>query len=261
MLYCLLKSVLCIIAALPVCIVFTGCTKDEEVTYADTEYSYLTIVGSAFLAGYERALNTWYNDIHIPLLMQYPGLRKSSRYQNSAQGATPAYIAMYYYNTFADLTAMGTSIAFDAANKEIAAHWKNNEYTLTMAISYEKIKSWVKEDYTGDLNAVTIVGAEFTEGKEDTINPWYNDVHIPLIMKYSGVKKAVRFKKLTDGVHTDSLPTYLAIYYYPTAEDQSNQISSGEWAAVLANMQSETADDFMTTSTVAQFNHLKTIAK
>jgi hypothetical protein len=74
---------------------YFGCSNPEsteEVTYTDTEYSFMTIVGSEFLASSDAAINTWYNGTHIPLLMQYPGLKKSVCYKNSAAGATPGVL-------------------------------------------------------------------------------------------------------------------------------------------------------------------------
>jgi hypothetical protein len=241
-----IKSFLAVSSVLAMCVGYIGCTEpEEEVTYADTEYSYMSIVGSDF-TGSADVFNTWYNETHIPLLMQYPGLQKAVRFQNANAAAKPGFFAMYHYNTQADLAGMNSSAAFDTANKELAAHWQNNEYSMSYGIRYEKIKSWVKADYTGDLKAVTIVGVEITAGTEDVVNNWYNNTHIPLIMKYPGVKKAVRYKKLDGGANTDSLPTYIAVYYYPTADDKANQGASAEWKAVLDNMATETADDNMT---------------
>jgi phosphatidylethanolamine-binding protein (PEBP) family uncharacterized protein len=222
----------------------------------DSEFLYLTIVGSDMRADSAVAVNKWYDSTHIPLLMQYPGLLKSVRYKNATAGAKPGYFAFYDYKDSANWAGINASTPFDSANKELAAHWKNGEYTMDLAISYKKIQSWVKKDYTGSLKAVTVVGVEFTAGKEDIINNWYNTTHIPLIMKYPGIKKAVRYKKVVGGVNTDSLPTYVAVYYYPTATEQTNQGTSPEWQKVLDNMTKETADDLMTGQKVIQMNEI-----
>jgi hypothetical protein len=208
------------------------------------------------LADSAAAVNKWYDSTHIPLLMQYPGLQKSVRFQNAASGAKPGYFALYNYKDSADWAGLNSSAPFDSANKELTAHWKNGEYTMALAISYKKIKSWVKKDYSGGLKVVTVVGVEITAGKEDIVNNWYNNTHIPLIMKYSGVKKAVRYKKLSGGVNSDSLPTYIAVYYYPTAADKTNQSTSPEWQKVLDNMAKETADDNMTSQKAIKMNEI-----
>ena len=256
-----MKPFFVVLSVLAVTLVYIGCTEsEEEVTYADTEYPYMTIVGSDFI-GSKDAFNTWYNETHIPLLMQYPGLMEAVRFQNSAEGAKPEFLAMYYYNTLEDLNGMGTSAAMDTANKELAEHWQNDEYSLNLAVRYEKIKSWVKADYTGDLEVATLVGVEITAGMEDAVNDWYNNTHIPLIMKYPGIKKSIRYKKLEGGVNTDSLPTYIAVYYYPTAEDKASQNTSEEWQAVLADMEEQTVDDNMTPPKVIGMNEIFLISK
>jgi hypothetical protein len=227
----------------------------------DSEYPYLTIVGSNFLASSDAAVNEWYDSIHIPILMGYSGLKKAVRYKNVGDSATPGYLGLFYYPTKTDFDSMPTSQPFDSADKELAAHWTNNEYTMALAISYSKIQSWVKTDYTGDYAAATVVGCEFTAGKEDAVDNWYNTTHIPLILKNAGVKKAVRFKKLAGGVNADSLPTYLAIYYFPTKGAQDSLNSSPEWAKVTANMDSETVDNDMNVKKVLKISLIQTHKK
>lgn len=235
---------------------FDFCPPIETAGLVDSEFQYLTVVGSDMLADSAASVNKWYDSTHIPLLMQYTGLKKSVRFQNAASGVTPGYFAFYNYKDSADWAGFKTSAPRDTANKELAAHWVNGEYTMTLAISYQKIKSWVKEEYTGDLKVVTIVGVEIPAEKEADVDEWYNNTHIPLIMKYPGIKKAVRYKKLAGGVNADSLPTYLAVYYYPSATEQTGQGASAEWKAVLANMELETVDNNMTPPKVVRMNEI-----
>ncbi|MBF6145994.1 DUF4286 family protein [Nocardia nova] len=48
--------------------------------------------------GMDDEYNTWYNDVHIPELLQIEGIRSCSRYrapQLEGQGATHRYLAVY----------------------------------------------------------------------------------------------------------------------------------------------------------------------
>jgi phosphatidylethanolamine-binding protein (PEBP) family uncharacterized protein len=228
----------------------------------DSEYQYLTIVGSNFLASSDAAVNQWYDSIHIPILMGYPGLKKAVRYKTVSDIVKPGYLGLYYYPTKTDLDSMGPGLkAFDSANTELAAHWTNGEYTMALAISYEKIQSWIKTAYTGDYASAKIIGAEFTAGKEDAVNNWYNTTHIPLILKYAGVKKAVRFKKIAGSVSPDSLPTYLTILYFSTTGAQDSLKTSDEWAKVTANQDAETVDNDITFTKVMNISLIKTHTK
>jgi Raf kinase inhibitor-like YbhB/YbcL family protein len=227
----------------------------------DSEYQYLTIVGGEILPANDTAVNKWYDSTHIPILMTYPGLKKSVRYKSAVDSVKPGYLGMFYYPTKADFDGLNTSAPFDSANKEMAAHWTNGEYKMVSAISYEKIQSWIKTDYTGDYAVAKIIGAEFTAGKDSAVNNWYNTTHIPLIMKYAGIKKAVRFKKLAGGLSTDSLPTYLTILYFPTKGALDSLKSSPEWTKVTANQTTETVDDDITFKKVMTINLISTHKK
>jgi hypothetical protein len=62
-------------------------------------------------------------------------------------------------------------------------------------------------------------------------------------------------------VNPSQLPKYITVYYYGTKEEQVNQESSVEWAAVQANMNTETIDDQLTTSAVIKIENVKTVIK
>jgi hypothetical protein len=53
------------------------------------------------------------------------------------------------------------------------------------------------------------------EGREDDYNHWYQDVHLPQIMTYPGMKAAQRFRVERVMAGDDSLP-YVAIYEIET---------------------------------------------
>lgn len=218
----------------------------------------MTIVGSSILEANDAEVNAWYNDTHIPMLMQYPGLKQAYRFKKlaPADSLTPGscgYWATYFYPTETDINNVGTSPEFLTAIGEMIAHWQAGECSTKVAVNYKKIKSWVKRDFTGECNYLTIVRAEFTPGKEAEVNAWYNNVHIPLIMKYPGVKKAARYQKMgsPSDINSAAMSTFLAIYYYPTKADQDSITTSQAWVGsggFKENMDAETIDNEMTTA-------------
>jgi formylglycine-generating enzyme required for sulfatase activity len=239
--------------------------------YADTELSFMTTVGVSISTAKDVEVNAWYDTTHIPLLLNYAGLKQVFRYKkfSPADSLTPGgagYWATYMFPTKSDIDGMRTSQEFIAAVTEMGTHWQAGECSTKVAVNYQKIKSWLKPDYTGSLNYVTVVRAEFKAGKEAEINNWYNNTHIPLIMKYPGVKKAARYQKIgaSDDINATAMSTYLALYYYPTKADQDSMATSPAWigpGGVMENMNNETIDNDMTTPKGLRFQLIKTEAK
>lgn len=69
---------------------------------------------------------------------------------------------------------------------------------------------------------IWIVGINCRAVDEAKFNAWYDDVHVPMLMKGGFVKRAARFKQAPQTYHvgatTETCPTYLTIYEF---EDQA----------------------------------------
>ena len=64
---------------------------------------------------------------------------------------------------------------------------------------------------------------------EDEFNKWYNEVHMPLVMKGGMLKAATRYE-LTDAVKSD-LPKYMNICEFEDRETFEKWLASDELAA------------------------------
>jgi uncharacterized protein (TIGR02118 family) len=80
----------------------------------------------------------------------------------------------------------------------------------------------------------TIVASQCPPENEAKFNKWYNDVHIPLLFKFKGVKKVTRYKLMAE---SESCPVYLAIYEFDSKEDLEANYKSPEFAAAMAEME------------------------
>jgi uncharacterized protein (TIGR02118 family) len=78
------------------------------------------------------------------------------------------------------------------------------------------------------INIVTTRCQTRDEGK---FNKWYNEVHIPMLKKYKGVKRVARYKIL--GCETLE---YLAVYHFDSLEDFQAFGQSPEFKAAIAEM-------------------------
>ncbi|MBN1308012.1 MAG: hypothetical protein JXA18_08860 [Chitinispirillaceae bacterium] len=236
-----LKRGLVIASGIAVAALCAGCAEDEEeVTYADNEFSYLTFVGSTILAEKDSEVNAWYNTVYTPLLMQYNGLKEVDRYKKAVaviDTTLPEYFAAYHFDTKADIDNMATSTALDTAVKNMLAVWPNGECATNFAVNYEKIMSWEKAGSTPRPQRMQIVGYEFDAASDAAINEWYNNFVMPTFMTYDGLLKTARYKKMgaTSDINSAAFPTYLAVYYYATQEAQDGMKESPGYAEVFAN--------------------------
>lgn len=94
-----------------------------------------------------------------------------------------------------------------------------------------------------DTKVIWTVGIQCKTEDEAKFNAWYDDVHVPMLLKGDCVKKVTRFKLSDETYHvgttTQAPPTYLTIYEFENHEKFES------WMNSLARM--EAGDDKMTT--------------
>ena len=91
----------------------------------------------------EPRFNKWYNEVHVPMLMKYPGIRKVTRYRLQGEvKEAPSYMACYEFDTPEDLAGMQQSDEFQAAMAELQESWPDGGFAITWAAVYEPIKTW-----------------------------------------------------------------------------------------------------------------------
>jgi len=69
---------------------------------------------------------------------------------------------------------------------------------------------------------------------EEKFNQWYNEIHIPLLLKCKALKSATRYKILNE---SENHPNYLAIYEFDSREAYKEYEASPELAAAIEEMQ------------------------
>ena len=105
----------------------------------------LNIVATEITKKNEARFNKWYNEVHIPMLMRYDGIKKVTRYKIiDEQGRKAKYLAIYEFDTKETLTALTNSPEFKAAIAEMQGSWKGEMFDIKWAMSGEPIKTWIK---------------------------------------------------------------------------------------------------------------------
>ena len=85
-----------------------------------------------------------------------------------------------------------------------------------------------------------VIGTECKPGTEEKFNKWYNEVHIPLALKFKGITRITRYKQVGDN---KDYPPYLAIYEFENNEAVDAYLKGSEFAAVRENKESTWKDD------------------
>jgi len=103
----------------------------------------LNIVASDCSTEKEAAFNKWYNEVHIPLLFKYKGMKRVTRYQLIGESKEQArYLACYEFESKEAMAALHQSPEFAAAIEEMQETWKDEKLDIKWAAQYEPIKSW-----------------------------------------------------------------------------------------------------------------------
>jgi len=101
---------------------------------------------------------------------------------------------------------------------------------------------------------INIVGTRCKPELEDKFNEWYDEVHVPLLMEFHGIKKASRFKLCGD---PEKYPAYLAIYEFENEDGYKEYMESSEMHAALEEMKETWGEDMFEVPFRAQYELMR----
>lgn len=103
----------------------------------------IQIVASESTPEKEAGFNEWYNDIHLPMLFGYKGLKQASRYQRMGDDEQSAkHLAIYEFETKEAMTAFPDSAEFAEAIMDFENNKETVGFTMKWVASYELLKSY-----------------------------------------------------------------------------------------------------------------------
>jgi uncharacterized protein (TIGR02118 family) len=88
----------------------------------------------------DARFNKWYNEVHIPMLLKYKGLKRVARYK-MVDAQNPQYMAVYHFESLQDFEDFGKSPEFKAAIEEMNQSWPTGIEIISRQQS-ELIKEW-----------------------------------------------------------------------------------------------------------------------
>ena len=96
--------------------------------------------------GFEEKFNKWYNEVHIPMILKYKGVKRASRYKQLGDNKeSPKYLAFYEFENKEAMDALHDSPEFAAAGEEMNETWKDGGFELKWVTPYEHIQTWEQE--------------------------------------------------------------------------------------------------------------------
>jgi antibiotic biosynthesis monooxygenase (ABM) superfamily enzyme len=108
-----------------------------------TKTRIINIVATECAPENDAKFNKWYDEVHIPMLMKFKGIKKVTRYRLIEENAPrPKFIAVYEYDNRKDFDGLTQSAEFQAAIAEMNETWKDPKIDIKWAVSGEPIKTW-----------------------------------------------------------------------------------------------------------------------
>jgi antibiotic biosynthesis monooxygenase (ABM) superfamily enzyme len=112
-------------------------------------HQFMLIVANEPAAEKEAEYNDWYTQKHVPMMFNFPGMRKASRYHLIGDNRESSkYLAVYEFDCKEDLEAFPQSQEFREAVADFDQQWQDGGFMRRWAASYELVKSWEKTDRT-----------------------------------------------------------------------------------------------------------------
>jgi len=91
----------------------------------------------------EEKFNKWYDEVHVPLLFKFKGMKKVIRYKIVKDtGEYPTYLTTYEFESRKDSEEYAASPELAAGRKEMAETWKEGGFDIKWRVQYEVMETW-----------------------------------------------------------------------------------------------------------------------
>lgn len=182
---------------------------------------------------WEDSFNEWYDTEHIPLRMGVAGFRCARRYR---EVGSSKYLAVYEM----DHTDVLQSRAYKQIKEQQSERTKRMLSSVSGFTRYigELIAEQVNERCDRDPYAAAVlypVMFEVPAGREDEFNDWYDQDHVPTLLKHPDWLACRRYR-ITEGVPGSW--THLALHYladkHALDSEVRNEARNSPWRQKLA---------------------------
>lgn len=151
-------------------------------------------------AAHEQAWNRWYDGRHVPQRQGRPGWLSARRYEVIQGGRPeqigPKYAALYDLESPDVLTteaykSLSQPPIQSDEDREMLSYFRNNVRCVMTQISETVSANAGSYSEATVLNAVAL---QPQPGYEEEYNAWYDEEHVPFLIKVPGVLRVRRFR-------------------------------------------------------------------
>lgn len=193
----------------------------------------INIAGTVCPREVDEAFNKWYDEKHIPINMKFKGLIGATRYRIVCSNSHaiikeyPQYFTTYRFKDLSTFEAWNSSPELLAASEDWPEACVKKGVKVLWRVQYESMKTWGN---TPALSVISIVGIQCPPETEARFDAWYNEKHIPELLKFKGLQGVTRYQfassrsldiNITADIKVKEYPKYLTFYHFkdvPTAE-------------------------------------------
>ena len=109
------------------------------------EAKLINIMGTRCRPEVDAKFNKWYEQVHIPMLLKFKGLKAATRCKIVKSAPEyPEYVVIYEFENRKAFEDYGKSPELAAALAEMKETWKDGGYDVVWRVQYEVLKTWRK---------------------------------------------------------------------------------------------------------------------
>ena len=189
----------------------------------------------------------WLDDVHIPHLFKFKGIRKATNCRlatdlkpmHTTEASYPDFITMFEFESKEAIQEYAISPERTAATKYAQSIWPPEVGAKKLwSVLYQPIKTVEKKTKTKTKGILFIIAGVPPSDPEDAekFYKWVDDVHIPQMLEYKGLRKATSYRRVTDikPLHpTDTqYPDHITIFEFESKEATQEYPASPERATI-----------------------------
>lgn len=187
----------------------------------------------------EGKYNKWYDEVHIPIVLKNPALLGLTRYKIVTGISDPShpglaepkegyarYLTIYDFENEETFRAFDQSPEMKEALEDLTRTWRSGELTVKFRAQYKPRRTW-EGKVKAPMGMIHMVGPTVPPQVEDEFNHWYDEIHIPVLLRDPRLLGLTRYKIVTGIAHPDhphstgpgeAYPKYLTIYNFESPE-------------------------------------------
>ncbi|MFC1926369.1 DUF4286 family protein [Chloroflexota bacterium] len=103
------------------------------------------MVGTECSPDMEDKFNKWYDEVHVPMLLKFPGISAAVRYQiTEASAGYPKYLTAYKFESKEAFESYGKSQELADTIAETLERWGEKGINVQWRVQYKPMKIWKK---------------------------------------------------------------------------------------------------------------------